>query len=211
MSVKRYSFTPNRRGALAAIAGAGLTAVVPGLGRFGRAEAQTDAAAQRLVQQAVDEVMSIINSGRSEAQMLRDFRGVFSRYGDVPVIARSVLGPPARTASPAQLRAFSEAFEIYISNKYGRRFREFIGSSIEVTGSRPVRSFIEVISVVNQPGYAPYDLRWFVSDGSGSPRFFNLIIEGVNLMISERTEIGAMLEARRGNIDQLTADLRAMG
>lgn len=208
MSVTRFF---DRRRFVALSASAGLGVLLPGLTGSGRAEAQSAAVAQQLVQQAVDEVMSIINSGRSEAQMLRDFRGVFSRYGDVPVIARSVLGPPARTASAAQLRAFSEAFEIYISNKYGRRFREFIGSRIEVTGARQVRSFIEVISVVNQPGYGPYDLRWFVSDGSGSPRFFNLIIEGVNLMISERSEIGAMLEARRGNIDQLIADLRSMG
>ncbi|GAA5074609.1 ABC transporter substrate-binding protein [Roseibacterium beibuensis] len=200
----------SRRRFLSLIGTAGLGALLPGFGSFGRAQAQSAAAAEQLVNRAVADVMSTINSGRSEASMLRDFQNIFRDYGDVPVIARSVLGPPARTASAAQMRAFTEAFGIYIANKYGRRFREFIGSTITVTGSRQVRSFREVISVVNQPGYAPYDLRWFVSDGSGSPRFFNLIIEGVNLMISERTEIGAMLEARGGDIDRLARDLRAM-
>ncbi|AHM03790.1 ABC-type transport system [Roseibacterium elongatum DSM 19469] len=206
----RTALRPDRRRALTRLGAASLVAVVPALGAPRPALAQSGPQAEALVTRAVADVMRIINSGRSEGAMLRDFRTIFRNYGDVPVIARSVLGPPARTASSAQLRAFSEAFEIYISNKYGRRFREFIGSQITVTGSRPVRSFIEVISVVDQPGYAPYDLRWFVSDGSGSPRFFNLIIEGVNLMISERTEIGSMLEARRGDIDALTRDLRAM-
>ena len=38
--------------------------------------------------------------------------------------------------------------------------------------------------------------------------FFDIIIEGISLLKTERTEIGAMLDKRRGNIDQLTQDLR---
>jgi len=37
--------------------------------------------------------------------------------------------------------------------------------------------------------------------------FFNLIIEGINMLLSERAEIGAMLDARGGNIDTLIRDL----
>jgi phospholipid transport system substrate-binding protein len=38
-----------------------------------------------------------------------------------------------------------------------------------------------------------------------------MIIEGVNLMITERSEIGAMLDARGGDLGRLAADLRSMG
>jgi phospholipid transport system substrate-binding protein len=51
-------------------------------------------------------------------------------------------------------------------------------------------------------------VTFLVSDRSGSVKFFDLLIEGISLLKTERTEIGAMLDARRGNIDQLTADLR---
>jgi phospholipid transport system substrate-binding protein len=73
-----------------------------------------------------------------------------------------------------------------------------------------VRSFFEVVSVVTLRGQSPFELNWLVSDGSGRPLFFNLIIAGVNLMISERTEIGAMLEARGGSIEALTQHLRTL-
>ena len=175
-----------------------------------RAEALTAGQAQALVEAAVAEVNRVIASGQSESRMLRDFERIFETYADVPTIARSVLGPPARSASNAQLRAFTSAFQDYFSAKYGRRFREFIGGSIEVNSTRAVRSFFEVISTVNLRGDAPFELRWLVSDGSGRPLFFNLIIAGVNLMISERTEIGAMLEARGGSIDALTQHLRTL-
>lgn len=176
-----------------------------------QAQALTAGEAQTLVGAAVADVNRVIASGGSEASVLRDMERVFRTYADVPTIARSVLGPPARSASRAQMRAFTEAFQDYFSAKYGRRFREFIGGSIEVESTRAVRSFFEVITTVNMRNEAPFELRWLVSDGSGQPLFFNLIIAGVNLMISERVEIGAMLEARGGSIDALTQHLRTLG
>jgi phospholipid transport system substrate-binding protein len=50
-----------------------------------------------------------------------------------------------------------------------------------------------------------------VSDRSGQNKFFNMPIEGVNLLLTERTEIGAMLDKRRGNIDALIKDLLKAG
>ena len=59
-------------------------------------------------------------------------------------------------------------------------------------------------------GEAPFDVRWHVSDKSGKNLFFNIIIEGINLLASERTEIGAMLDNRGGDIDGLIADMKAL-
>lgn len=166
--------------------------------------------ARALIDKAVGEVNTIINSGKAEKAMFADFERVFAKYADVPVIARSALGPAARQASAGQLSAFTKAFQGYISRKYGRRFREFIGGRIEVTDAKPIKSYFEVISVAHLKGEAPFDLRWHVSDKSGRNLFFNLIIEGVNMLASERTEIGAMLDKRRGDIDALIADLKSI-
>ncbi|MES2145480.1 MAG: ABC transporter substrate-binding protein [Pseudomonadota bacterium] len=163
--------------------------------------------ARELVGRAVDTVNTIISSGKSEAGMVRDFEAMFVKFADVPVIARSALGPAARTASKAQMSAFTRAFQSYISRKYGRRFREFIGGRIEVTDARPLKSYFEVISVAYLQGEAPFDLRWHVSDKSGRKLFFNLIIEGVNMLASERAEIGALLDQQGGDIDRLSAAL----
>ncbi|MFT4150052.1 MAG: ABC transporter substrate-binding protein [Paracoccaceae bacterium] len=164
--------------------------------------------ARALVDKAVADVNRVINSGKSETAMYGDFESIFSKYADVPVIARSALGVAARSASKAQMSAFIKAYQGYISRKYGRRFREFIGGKIEVVDAKPVKSYFEVISVAHLQGEAPFDLRWHVSDKSGKSLFFNIIIEGVNMLASERTEIGAMLDKRKGNLDQLIQDLQ---
>lgn len=190
---------------IAAAAGAGAGAWP------GRAAAMVLAEARALIEAMLDDLLGMINSGRTAEQLFPDFERLFNRFGDVPTIAQSALGPPARTASRAQLAAFTEAFSGYMARKYGRRFREFIGGSIVVTGGGPVRSFFEVISTVTMRGEPPFEVRWHVSDRSGQKLFFNMIIEGVNMLAAERTEIGAMLDRRRGDLDATIADLRRAG
>lgn len=166
--------------------------------------------ARGLIDKVVADINAIIASGKAEGAMLQDFERIFARYADVAVISRSALGVAAKSASPAQLQAFAGAFQTYISAKYGRRFREFIGGTIEVVDAQPVKSYYEVVTVAQLSGEAPFDLRWHVSDKSGKNLFFNIIIEGINLLASERSEVGAMLDQAGGNIDTLIANMKAI-
>ncbi|MFZ1727233.1 MAG: ABC transporter substrate-binding protein [Albidovulum sp.] len=167
--------------------------------------------ARRLVDSLVAEVNAVISSGQSEAAMFKSFESIFVRFADVRYIAQSSLGPAGRQASKAQMDAYVKAFQGYISRKYGRRFREFIGGKIEVTGARPLKSFYEVTSMALLKGQSPFEVRWHVFNKSGKDQFFNIIIEGVNMLAAERTEIGAMLDKRKGDLSRLTADLKALG
>lgn len=168
-------------------------------------------AAESLIDKAVGEINSIIASGRSQKAMLRDFERTFARYADVNIVALTTLGPARRSATKAQLRAYTKAFQGYFSQKYGSRFGEFVGGKIEVKGSRPTKSNVEVKSIAKLRNKAPFEVLWLVSDRSGSPKIFNMVIAGVNMLTAERTEIGAMLDRRKGNIDKLTADLAKLG
>lgn len=197
----------SRRAALSVLAGgAALVALAPrGALAFGASEAQS------LIDALVGDINSVINSGSSANAMYSRFEQIFAKYADVPIVARSVLGPTARSASSAELNAFTQAFQGYIARKYGRQFRDFIGGTIKVTGAQSLKSFFEVTSVANIPNKKPIDVRWHVSDKSGAPRFFNIIIEGVNMVAQERSEIGALLDKNKGSIPALTKQLSAMG
>ena len=172
------------------------------------AQALDLASAKALIDRAIGEVNKVINSGKSEAAMYGDFERIFSKYADVGAIARSALGPTARTASAGQMKAFTVAYQGYISRKYGSRFREFIGGKIEVTDAKPLKSYFEVISIARLQGESPFDLRWHVSNKSGRDLFFNIIIEGVNMLASEREEIGALLKKQKGDLDALISVLK---
>ena len=175
-----------------------------------RAAAVPTATAQTLVDGLVAEVNEVIAANLSEAAMISRFAVIFDRYSDVPTIARYCLGVDARGASSAEMNAYTAAFRDYIAGKYGRRFREFVGGEIVVVGAKPVKSWVEVETSVRLAGRSPFQMDWHVSDRSGRPAFFNFIIEGVNMLLTERAEIGAMLDRRRRSIPALIEDMKAI-
>ncbi|MEL7256780.1 MAG: ABC transporter substrate-binding protein [Pseudomonadota bacterium] len=196
----------NRRHVVSLLAASAAATTLPA-----PAFALTEARAKALVDQVVADINRVIASGKSVNSMIRDFERIFSRYADVNIIARSTLGQDSRRATSSQMRAFTKTFQSYIARKYGKRFREFIGGRIEVQGVRKVKSWHEVQSRVTLKGSSPFKVLFLVSDRSGRDLFFDMVIEGVSLRLTERTEIGAILDRNGGNIDGLIADLKKAG
>ena len=123
-------------------------------------------------------------------------------------IARYALGNDARGLSQSQMEKFIKVYSVYVSHKYGRRFREFIGGKIVVQKSRPIKSFFEVETLAHLKGWEPFTVSFLVSNRSGKLLFFNMFIEGINMLLTERTEIGAMSDKRRGDIEKVMKDLQ---
>ncbi len=172
--------------------------------------ALTESQSVSLIQRVTSDIQGIINSGQSESAMLTQFEGIFRNYADVPRIAGTCLGAAWRSASNAQKSSYVAAFQHYISYKYGRQFRSFAGAKIDVVRSRDSGDRgVLVETMVDTRNSAPFVVEWHVIDTNAGPKFFNLIIEGISLIASEREEIGAMLAASRGDINQLNARLLA--
>ena len=173
---------------------------------FGWSDNSKDA--EVLVGKLVADINDVISSGNSEQVMVKQFEEIFKLYADVPTIARYALGNDARAISKSQLKRFTKVYSVYVSHKYGRRFREFIGGKIVVQKSRPIKSFFEVETLAHLKGWEPFTVSFLVSNRSGKLLFFNMFIEGINMLLSERTEIGAMLDKRRGDIQRVMEDLQ---
>lgn len=195
---------PSRRSFLVVGTGAFVFAATP-------LWAITERAARSLVDRIVGEVQQVINSGRSDTAVLRDLEALFIKYCDVNIMAQYALGADGRSASASDKRAFTQAFQGYIARKYGKQFKEFIGGRVEVQGVRQIRAGYEVQTKAYLRGQSPFDINFHVSDRSGRDLVFNVYIEGVNLLLTERTEIGSMLDRRGGDISAVTADLRQAG
>ena len=176
------------------------------------ARALTEQQAAQLIQRVVDETMTIVNSNVSTGQALNQFEQILARYGDIPIVARAVLGQPWRSANSAQQQQFVRAFQGYIARKYGKEFREYRGATMRVVGaSDQGDKGVLVRSVVEYPGEAPFSVDWQVSDRSGSPKLFNIFIEGISMLSTERSEVRAIYEANGSSIDRTISDLRNRG
>lgn len=185
-----------------------ITATLASLPIAGTALAISQSSAESLISNLTNDIFLVINSGKPEKVMLRDFERIFVKYADVPVIARSSLGFARRSASKSQINSYTKAFQGYVTRKYGKRFREFIGAEIKVTKSQKSKRGYLVDSSVTFKGKRPFLVQWQVSDASGRNLMFDLIIEGISLLRLEREEIGTMLDRRGGDINKLIAHLK---
>jgi len=175
---------------------------------IGVSQALEQSKAEDLIKKISFEVNNIISSSRDEPVIIGELEFVFKKYADTNIMALTTLGPARRTASASQLKFFKDSFQIYFLNKYARRFRELKDGEISILTSRSIRSGVEVKTRVHLIDWAPLEVLWLVSDRSGEVKIFNIIIDGINLLSSERVEIGVMLENRNGDIDLLSASLR---
>jgi phospholipid transport system substrate-binding protein len=188
-------------------AGLGAATLVPALPAF----AITESGAEQLIASLVNDINSVIASGKTENAMFREFERIFARYSDTSYISAYAMGVDSRRASSAQKRAFSEAFQGYIARKYGKRFREFIGGRLEVKNVKQVKNWYEVSTTAFLRNESPFDVTFQVSDRAGKNLFFNMYIEGVNLLLTERTEVGALIDRNGGDINKMIADLKTAG
>jgi phospholipid transport system substrate-binding protein len=196
----------SRRAFGAGALGLGLVSALP-------AQAMTVKDAEALIQRVLGDVLSIINAGKSQAAVLRDFEGIFQRYGDRTRIASAILGQPWRAASGAERNAYVDALSGYLARKYGKQFADFKGASIEISRSTDYgRKGIIVQSLVETKKWSePFPVEWHVINSDGQLKFFDIIIEGVKLLSAERNEIRAILDRNGGSVAALTAALTKMG
>ncbi|MEM7240568.1 MAG: ABC transporter substrate-binding protein [Pseudomonadota bacterium] len=193
--------TFNRRFILGAIAGSsffGLPAV-----------ALTQAEATKLIDNISADLRNAIDNARSDADRFQRFEKIFAKYADVPRIAQKALGPTWRDASKAQRSAYVKAFQGFMARFYGKRFREFKGFQITVTGAEKAPGGFLVDSRVQIKSGSPFDTQWHVISSGGRDRMFNMYIEGVSILADMRVQIGSMLDKRGGDIDKLTAHLNS--
>ena len=159
--------------------------------------------AEKLIKNLTNDVLGAVNEQKSEDIMFSRFEEIFSKYADVPLIARKALGPTWRGASKAQRSAYVSAFRGYMARYYGKRFEEFLGSEIIVSNSRKTSGGFLVASKIILKDGSSYQAKWHVIDARGKYLMYNLFLEGVSVLSDVRVQIGSMLDKRAGSIDRL--------
>ena len=112
-----------------------------------------------------------------------------------------------------QQTRFVAAFGKFLSGVYANRFQEYAGSGNSAERFKMGRVIdagrkgVLVKTSMNRTGEAPVGVEWLVTDRPGRVVIADIVIEGVSLLVTEREEIGGMLEARGGDVDKLIDDL----
>jgi phospholipid transport system substrate-binding protein len=176
--------------------------------RPGRAAPSAEAA-QSLIDQVSVKVLAILSDqGLSDRQKFDDLVGLLSQPIDLDLVARLILGRHWRTANDAQREAYLELFREYALANLASKLHLYQGQSFEVTDAKVVSEQDAVVtSRILNPGEAPLQVDWRLrARDDGSLVVIDLIVAGVSLIVTLRSEFGAVIE--RQGFDGLLAELR---
>ena len=177
------------------------------------AEAAARNDAEAFVQRAVDRGYELLTDSRtSQTERQRQFRSFLLSLIDARRIAVFTLGRFANRARPDEIDEFTDVFADYIVAVFQSGLGRFRSQSIEVTGSNPVRGDVVVTCDIidrSNRNARPYNVAFRVRQASDGRYFINdLNVEGIWQSLSERAEFTAFLQQHRGDIEELTNDLR---
>lgn len=146
----------------------------------------------------------------SEPARLEKFRALLGEGVDLPLVGRFVLGRYWRRANPEQRAEYQNLFSEYVIATYAGRLKEYTESEMTVkkTTANGNNEYL-VASVIAQPGNPqPIRVDWRLHEAEGELRVVDLIIEGISMALTQRTEFGSLIQSNGGDITVLIARLR---
>ncbi len=146
----------------------------------------------------------------SEKQRIAAFGRLFRENFDVDRIARFALGRYWRTTPAPKRVEYQALFADFIVNTYAARFGVYEGQKIEITGSKRLNSKETMVhSKLILPEREPVRVDWRVRKGKdGRLRIVDVVVEGVSMAITHRSEFAAVIQRDNGRIDGLLRRMR---
>jgi phospholipid transport system substrate-binding protein len=163
-----------------------------------------DAQATALMNQLWSSAIALLNHKTPAAVRQARFRELFHNDFDCPGIARFVLGRYWRRASPQEQKEFLKLFEDYVVFVYTARLSDFGGEQFKISGSRPDQDAVIVSTDVITPG-APQPLKidWRLVSDDGGYKISDIIVEGVSMMVTQRSEFASVIQRHGGQVQGL--------
>jgi phospholipid transport system substrate-binding protein len=162
---------------------------------------------QGLAQQAIS---TVAERQITDAERNDRFRKLFVSTFDLPEISRFVLARYWRVATPEQQQEFIKLFEDMQVLNWAQRFKDYKGESLQVTASAKdgEKGFV-VDSQLNRPAANPLPVQWKVhAADDGRIRITDIVVEGVSMSITQRSDYNSLLQANGGKFEELLKALR---
>jgi phospholipid transport system substrate-binding protein len=153
--------------------------------------------------------VEVLSKKVSATERLTRFRQLFQADFDGPGIARFVLGRYWRSASEQEQQEFLKLFEDYVVFVYGTRLSSFNGETFRVKGSRPEGNGVVVATdILNPGGEPPIKVDWRLISDNGAFKINDVIIEGISMLVTQRSEFAAVIQRHGGQVGGLLEMMR---
>ena len=173
-----------------------------------RADDFTNGAEQFIVSLADDATSSLTSETLTEKERQKKFRGLLNSYFDINGIGKWALGRYWRKTSKSERLEYLVLFENLIVSTYANRFNKYTKEKLTVKGSSSRGKFTLVKSQINGGKEKPIRIEWRLTRPNVNYKIFDIVIEGVSMIRTQRSEFSSVIRRNGGKVSNLLAALR---
>lgn len=153
--------------------------------------------AQAFIAELGDDVVAILTQADADNQQkLVELKTLLDNNTDLDLVARLVLGRHWRSASEADRKEYVGLFRKILTNTLAARLGDYEGQTFEVVGNNALSERDTAVQTrINRlNGAPPLSVDWRVRQGDGGYAIIDVVAEGVSLVVSQRNEVGSIIE-----------------
>jgi len=176
----------------------------------GAAWAAEAGGAKAMIASLTQKAMQILQTTEENSpQRQAGLRALLEKSFDLPYLAQLAVGRSWRELVGAERQAFLQTFTTWVLATQSARLAQYAGETITVEGSQPASKRDTMVSTRIQGGQLqqPIQVDWRVRAEGGDHRVIDVVIEGVSMVVTYRSEFQAIVE--RGGVEALKAELAA--
>ena len=144
-----------------------------------------------------NEALKIIsNKALSKDKKQADLEALFHQNVDFNWVGKFVMGRFWRQATPAQQKRYLSAYRDFLTRGYTARFAEYTSGTFKVTSTKETDKgeFVVGMEIISDnKGEPPIVIDYKIRKQSGGFKVFDIIVEGVSLITTQRSEFGSVL------------------
>lgn len=154
----------------------------------------------------------VSNQGTDQDTRREKFAVLLANGFDMHWIGQFVLGRNWNLATPEQRTEYLDLFERIIVYTYSKRFSDYSGQQVRVTGHRlgKHKKYVFVNSNIFDPlrGGSKINVAWRMLPKDESFKIVDVVIEGVSMGVSQRNEYNSVIQRNGGKIAALITAMR---
>lgn len=174
--------------------------------------ADTDGAG-KFVQGLGDKAVgTLANKALSSEQQSKVFRDMLHNSFDLDLLGKFALGPANwKAATSEQKQEYLKLFERLVVQIYSDRFKLYSGEKFKVTSTKAEDerdSYVTSDIIKTDPAAAPTQVDWRVRNKGGRYQVIDVIVEGVSMSVTQRSEFSSVIQKNGGDIKEFLDVLR---
>lgn len=170
-----------------------------------RAIALEPAQAEAFMAGIGNEVISILTNHTLTPEDRNDkFKTILETKFNLKAIGKFVLGRHWKNASEDQKKRFLDLFTASTVASYAKRFQDYTSERFDVMGSHAERDGgVTVLTRIVRPNGQDILINWKIFEKKGVLQVYDVVLEGISMGITQRSEFAAVIQKDGGTIEAL--------